>query len=197
MADVLDAPHAARGAARGGALRVAGFAAGTGLSLAGVVLLTRHLGPAGYGRYQVVVALVAVCAALSDLGMGTLGVREAARRAPAEREAFLRLLLGLRLALAAVGGAGAVAVAALAGLAPAQVAGTALLAVALLLVVAATTLQVPLAVGLRLGTVAGLDLARQALTTLGIVGLLLAGAGLGWFFALAVPVAAAGLALTA
>jgi O-antigen/teichoic acid export membrane protein len=197
VAEVLDAPQAARGAARGGALRVAAFAAGTALSLVGVVLLTRHLGPAGYGRYQVVVALVAIAAAVSDLGMGTLAVREAARRPPAEREAFLRLLLGLRLALAAAGGAGAVVVAALAGLASVQVAGTALLALALLLVVAATTLQVPLTIALRLGTVAGVDLVRQVLTTLAIVGLVLAGAGLGWFFALAVPVAVAVLALTA
>jgi O-antigen/teichoic acid export membrane protein len=197
VADVLEGADAARGAARGGVLRVAGFAAGTALSLAGVVLLTRHLGPEDYGRYQVVVSVIAVAAAVSDLGMGTLGVREAARRPAGEREALLRTLLGLRLALAAVGGAAATALAALAGLAAVQVAGVALLAVALVLVVAQTTLTVPLAVELRLGTVAALDLARAAATAAAVAGLVLAGAGLGWFFALAVPVAAGVLALTA
>ncbi len=176
---------------------MAGFAAGTALALAGVVLLTRHLGPEDYGRYQVVVSVAAVAAAVSDLGMGTLGVREAARRPAEEREELLRTLLGLRLALAAAGGTAAAALAALAGLAEVQVLGVVLLALALVLGVAQTTLTVPLAVELRLGTLAALDLVRPAATAAGVAGLVLAGAGLGWFFGLAVPVAAAVLLLTA
>src|SRR3954447_18200834 len=101
--DVLDTPEAGALVVRGGALRVAGFGLGTLLSLVGVVALTRHLGVVDYGRYQAVTALVAIVAAIGDLGLGTLALREYAQTDAAGRAAGLRALLGLRVTLALAG----------------------------------------------------------------------------------------------
>ena len=64
IGDVLDTPEAGRRVVRGGALRVGGFVAGLSASLVGAALVTRHLGPADYGRYQTVVALVTIVQAV-------------------------------------------------------------------------------------------------------------------------------------
>jgi O-antigen/teichoic acid export membrane protein len=195
--DVLDAPEAGGLVVRGGALRIAGFAAGTLLSLAGVVALTRHLGVVDYGRYQAVTALVAIIAAVSDAGLGTLALREHAQASPERRAALLDALLGLRLALAAGGVAVAALTAALLGYDATMAAGAALAAGAGVLNAAQQTETVPLQTGLRIGTVTALELARQAVTTALVVGLVLAGAGLLAFLAIPLPVAAALLGLTA
>src|SRR3954463_15909220 len=128
LADVLDAPEAGGLVVRGGALRIAGFAAGTLLSLVGVVAVTRHLGGVDYGRYQSVMALVAIVAAVSDAGLGTLALREHAQAAPDRRDALLDALLGLRVTLAAAGVLVAAAAAALFGYDAAMIAGAALAA---------------------------------------------------------------------
>src|ERR1700709_1691579 len=97
--DVLDTPEAGALGGRGGAVRVAGFALGTLLSLAGVIAVTRHLGVVDYGRYQSVTALVAILTSLGAAGLGTLALREYAQLPVAERTSMLEALLGLRLAL--------------------------------------------------------------------------------------------------
>ena len=66
-------------------------------------LVTRHLGTVDYGRYQTVVALVTIIQDVTDLGMTTLGLREYVQRRGEERTTFMRVLLGLRLALTALG----------------------------------------------------------------------------------------------
>src|SRR3982074_1927399 len=99
--DVLDTPDAGALVVRGGAMRVAGFALGTLLSLAGVVALTRHLGVVDYGRYQTVTALVAIVTAHGDRALGTLALREYGQADDAGRARGLEALLGLRVALAA------------------------------------------------------------------------------------------------
>src|SRR4051812_17890521 len=101
--DTLDAPGAGRRAVRGSAIRMGGFAAGAALSVLGAALVTRHLGTAGYGRFQTVVALATVVAALTDLGVTTLGLREYSQRSGADRAAFLRGLLALRIVLSGAG----------------------------------------------------------------------------------------------
>src|SRR5690606_37176488 len=97
--DVLDTPEAGPRVARGGALRVAGFVVGLACSVIAAALVTRHLGTVDYGRYQTVVALVTIIQAVTDLGMTTLGLREYVQRRGEERTTFMRVLLGLRLAL--------------------------------------------------------------------------------------------------
>lgn len=167
MTDLLDSPEAGGRVVRGGALRIAGFGAATLLSLAGIVLLTRHLGAGEFGRFQTVLSITTVIATVTDLGMTTLAIREWAQRPGPERDRLLRALLGLRLALTAIGiviGAVAVAVGDGTG---ALLAGVLLMGAGTALLVLQTTLQVPLGATLRLGAIAGVDVARSALTTAG------------------------------
>ncbi len=186
-ADILDAPDAGARVVRGGALRAAGFVSGTALALLGAALVTRHLGPADYGRLQTVVALATVVAALGDLGISTLSLREySARRGP-DREALMALLLGLRIVTAAAAIVAAVIAAIALGYDGTMVGGAALVAAAGAVAALTTTLAVPLSGDLRLGTVATLDLLRQLLTTAGYVALVVAGAGLLGFYAVGLP----------
>ena len=143
-ADVLDTPQAGALVVRGGALRVGGFAAGTLLSLVGVIALTRHLGVVDYGRYQAVIALVAIVSAIGDLGLGTLALREHAQADVQERARGLEALLGLRTALAIAGVAVSAGLAAALGYDATMVAGAALSALAGILAAAQQTATVPL-----------------------------------------------------
>ncbi|HEU4974716.1 MAG TPA: oligosaccharide flippase family protein [Baekduia sp.] len=195
--DVLDSPDATGRVARGGVLRVAAFAGGILLGLVGVVALTRHLGPAGYGRYQAVTALVAIVAALGDAGLGTLALRSHAQAEPPERDRVLDAVLGLRLLLALAGVAVAALAAVVLGYDGAMIAGGAIAAGAALPNAVAQTASVPLQTALRIGTVAALDLARQAVTTALVLALVAAGAGLVAFLAVPVPAALALMVATA
>lgn len=186
--DVLDTPQAGGMVVRGGALRVVGFAAGTFLSLAAVVLLTRHLGVGDYGRYQTVLSFIAIVQAVTDVGMATLGVREYAQRTGADRDRLMRVLLALRVTVTLVGVAGAAVIVAIAGYGAEMVLGTALMGIGLVIVLLQTTVQIPLAAELRLGTITAIDVARQAMAAALVVVLVAAGAGLVPFFAVTIPV---------
>lgn len=194
--DMLDTPEAGRRVVRGGAVRVGGFIAGVGTSVVGAALLTRHLGPADYGRYQTIVALVTIVAAVTDLGMTTLGLREYAQRDGLERDRFMRVLLGMRVGLTALGAALAAAVAVALGYDGTMVAGAGLMGIGVLAGVIAATLGTPLLAEIRTGVVTGLDVTRQVLTAVGIVALVLAGAGIVPFLAVTIPVNLILLALT-
>ncbi len=188
-ADVLDTPEAGGLVVRGGAIRVAGFALGLLASLAGVALVTRHLGPGLYGRFQTVVSLIMVVAALTDLGMTTLGVREYVQRSGPERERLMRTLLGMRLVLTLVGVAAAAVVIALGrDWGWEVVVGTALMGIGLLFTVLQTTLAIPLNAELRLGTITAIDVVRQVLTAACFAVLVAAGAGILPFLAVTIPV---------
>jgi O-antigen/teichoic acid export membrane protein len=193
MSDLLDTPEAGRRVVRGGALRVGGFVVGVLTSLLGAALVTRHLGTAGYGRYQTVVALVTIVQAVTDLGMSALGLREYAQRQGADRDRFMRVLLGMRLALTGVGVSLAAVVAVVLGYDSEMIAGAALMGVGTMLGVLASTVGIPLAAELRMGAVTGLDLGRQVLTTLLFVVLVVVGAGIVPF--LGVVIVANGLLL--
>src|SRR4051794_40770155 len=142
--DTLDAPGSGRRVVRGSAVRLGGFAAGAALAVLGAALVTRHLGTDGYGRFQTVVALAALVAALTDLGVTTLGLREYSQRAGADREAFLRSLLALRLLLSGVGLAATVLAAVALGFDDTMIGGAALQGAGVLLTSLAATLSVPL-----------------------------------------------------
>jgi O-antigen/teichoic acid export membrane protein len=195
--DVLATGEAGRLAIRGGILRVGGYVAGIALALVSVPLLTRHLGVDDFGRYVTVLSLIAIVGLISDAGLTVVGVREFAVRDAAGRGRLVRNLVGLRALIAAIGVAGASGFALLAGYSAAMVAGTALAGIGLVLTVIQQAYTVPLQVDLRLGLVTVLDLARQALTVLAIVALVMVGAGLVEFLALSLPVGFAVLAATA
>ena len=186
--DVLDSPEAGRSVVRGGVLRVGGYVLGTLLSLAGVAVVTRHLGLDEFGRYTVIVSLITVVGAITDAGMGTLGLREFAQLRGEERNRLMRTLLGLRLVLTLIGAAIAAALALALGYRPALVLGAVMAGVGLVLTVGQTTLGIPLGASLRNGALAAVDFLRQALTVLLFVGLVLAGAGTPLFLAVPIPV---------
>jgi O-antigen/teichoic acid export membrane protein len=109
----------------------------------------------------------------------------------------MRNLIGIRIALSAVGGAGAIAFALLAGYPTVEVEGTAIAAVGLVLANLQVTLTVPLTAALRLHWLAALDFITPVVTALGLVVLVVLDAPLLAFFAAAVVAYAVSLTLTA
>jgi O-antigen/teichoic acid export membrane protein len=196
VGDVLDTPAAGPAAIRGSSLRGAGYALGLLLGVISVPFVIRHLGVADFGRFVLVTAIITLVGGLTEGGLQAVGTREYAIRPAAEREALMRNLLGVRLALTAVGVAGAVGFTLLAGYGGTLVAGTALAGLGLLLVSTQTLLTVPLATGLRLGWITVIDLGRQGLTVALMLGLVVAGAELLPFFVVAVVVGVVGMVAT-
>jgi O-antigen/teichoic acid export membrane protein len=194
--DLLDTPEAGPTAIRGSFVRTGGYVAGALLSVVAVPLLNRHLGFEDYGRYVVVTALVTIVQGVTDVGLGQIGVREFATRREGSREALMRNLLGIRFGFTAAGVALATCFAVVAGYGQTVVLGTLLAGVGMVLTVLQGTFAVPLAAQLRLGWVTALELLRQALSVVGIVVLVLAGARLLAFLAITVPVAAVVLLAT-
>lgn len=175
--DVLDTDAAGGMIVRGGALRFGGYAGVIALSLVPAALLTRHLGVVRFGHYTTVLSLVGVVAVITDAGMSNLGTREYAVRTGAERDALMRDLLGLRVTLTMLGVVLATGFALAAGYDTALVAGTVAASLATVALVWGHTLSIPLAASLRLGTMSLLDLIRQGLTAVTIIGLVVIGAG--------------------
>lgn len=185
--DLLDTPNAGPAAIRGGAIRVVGYGAGVVITALSAALLFRHLGVGDGGRYVTVIAIVSIAAGLTDAGLTGVGMRELVDRHPDEREPLIRNLLGMRIVLGVVGLAGSVAFTVVAGYGSAMVLGTALAGVGVVLQTFQNTLAVQLMVDLRLGWVTILELIRQVVTVIGIVVLVLAGAGLVPVLALLIP----------
>jgi O-antigen/teichoic acid export membrane protein len=176
--DVLDSSAAGGLIIRGGALRFASYLAVVALSVISAALLTRYLGVARFGHYTTVISLVTVVSIVTDAGMSSLGTREFAVREGAERDMLMRDLLGLRVVLTLVGVVLATLFAALAGYELALLAGTVVAGLATVTLVLQHTLSIPLSAELRLGALSLLDLARQALTVLALVLLIVLHAGL-------------------
>jgi O-antigen/teichoic acid export membrane protein len=185
--DVLDTPAAGGKAIRGGVLRIGGYIAGMLLTLASAPLLTRHLGVEDFGHWVTVLSLVTIVALVADAGMTVVGVREYAVRDAEGRRALMANLLALRMLVAGVGMALAVAFAAVAGYGGALVLGTALAGFGMLLGILQVTYTVPLISELKLGVVTAVDLLRQALVVAGIIALVVAGGTLTAFFSLFIP----------
>jgi O-antigen/teichoic acid export membrane protein len=185
--DVLDTPAAGRLLLRGGVLRFGGYVAMMGLSVLMAAVLTRHLHTARFGLYTTVLSVVAVVAAITDAGMSNIGTREYAVLEGRERDELMRNLLALRVVLTLGGVLLAAGFALAAGYDTALVWGAVAASTATLPLVFQHTLSIPLQTRLRLGVVAALELARQALWVAGIV--LLSAFGAGVFPLLAVPLA--------
>jgi O-antigen/teichoic acid export membrane protein len=194
--DILDTPLAGPAAIRGAALRVGGYAVGIIVTVFSAALLFRHLGVVDSGRYVTVLSLVVIASGLVDFGLTTIGVRELAIRPRDEAHRFIRNLVGLRLALTAVGLAGAVVFAALAGYPSEMVLGTLLAGIGMLAAAAQGTLAANLMVELRLGWLTLIELMRQVIVAASITVLVLVGAGLVGFLATPIPAGFAVLAAT-
>jgi O-antigen/teichoic acid export membrane protein len=195
-ADLLDSDRAGRVVVRGGTLRAAGYLVGVLMSAASAPLMIRYLGVVDFGRYVTVTSIIGIVAALTDVGLTNLGVREYTLRRGDDRPRLLRDLLGMRLTLSAIGVVLAVAFASAAGYPPSVVAGTGLAGLGLLLTVVQATYQVPLSTALRLNWLTAIDLVKQAVTVAFIVALVLAGAALEPFFLATVAAGVVAVAVT-
>jgi O-antigen/teichoic acid export membrane protein len=193
--DLLGSAEAGPAATRGGALRVGGYIVGALVSAVSAALLFRHLGVVDTGRYVTAMSLIAIVAALSDLGLTAVGVREISLRPESERWTLARELLGLRITLTLAGGAIVTAITAV-SYSTTLAAGVALAGFGLLLQATQDNFAIPLIVDLRLGWVSAFELLRQVLTTLAILLLVFLGASLLPFLAVSIPVGVVVLALT-
>lgn len=192
--DVLDSRRAGGLFLRGSGMRMVAYLGAVAASIGATPLLTRHLHKVSYGRYITVTSLLLIVTALTEGGLANLGVREFSVGDDRERRAFMRSLIGLRIALSVAGGIGAILFTVLAGYATVVVEGTAIASVGLVLVTLQGTVALPLLTGLRFGWLAVLDFVGPASTALGLVLLVVVGAPLLPFFAAAV--AAYGVTLT-
>jgi O-antigen/teichoic acid export membrane protein len=175
--DVLDSARAGGLLVRGGALRLGSYLGVVALSVISAALLTRHLGLAAFSAYTTVVSLVTVVAAVTDAGMSNIGAHEYAVRRGVERDALMRDLLGLRVALTLGGSLLALVFAVSAGYDTALLAGTVAASLGTVAIVWQHTLSIPLATALRLGVTASFELARQVMSVALIVALIGVGAG--------------------
>jgi O-antigen/teichoic acid export membrane protein len=195
-ADVLSGPDVAAHVVRGGLQRAAGFLAVNVLTAAAAVLLLRHLGVEDFGRYGIVMALLAIVQGISDAGLSMTGSRELSVRTGVERRDLLAHLLGLRIVLTGAGVAVAVGFAALAGYDDALVWGTAVAGAGVFLLSVQAAMLLPLAVELRNGRLTLNEVIRQAVLLTGFVTLVAAGASLVSFFAAQLAAALIVLAVT-
>jgi len=195
--DLLDTSAAGPIAARGGAMRAAGFAAATLLSVLSAPLLIRHLGVEDFGRYVTVLSLVAVVAGLTEAGVAAIAMREYASRSGADRAAIMRDLLGIRIALTCVGVVAGVGFAVVAGYPSVLVYGTLAAGCALLLQSVQTTLASALQAELRFGWITIVELLRQVIFVALLVVLVVGGAKLEPFFLAQIPAFAVALLMTA
>jgi O-antigen/teichoic acid export membrane protein len=191
--DLLDTPEAGVAAIRGGGLRIIGYVVGVAVSVISASLLLRHLGVVATGEYVTVISLVTLAGGVTEVGLATIGLRELSTLAPEQARDFFRSLAGLRLVFIGCGGLCAVAFSALSGHSSTIVLGTLVASGGLLVQTMHITYTLPLLAGLRLGWVTAIELVRQLMTTLLIVGLVLLGAPLLPFWAAPIP---AGLAAT-
>lgn len=195
--DILDTAEAGPSVIRGSALRLGGYVLGALATLTSSAVVIRHLGVIDTGHFLTVMALLSIVATVSDLGLTGYAVREYSTGPRAERRRFLRNLLGIRMVLALGGLSIAVLFGLLVGYPVVMVLGTIIAGFGMVFLVAQDGCAIPLQVGLRLGWVAGLQLAIQVGVAIEAVLLALAGAGLLPFFALQIPVVIPVLVTTA
>jgi O-antigen/teichoic acid export membrane protein len=194
--DILASREAGGRYLRGSGMRMVGFGAGLLVGLAATPFVTRHLGASNWGHFITVTSLIFIAAALTEGGVGNLGVREFATSEEAERRSFMSDLLGLRLVLSVIGALGAFAFALAAGYPAVIVEGTAIACLGLVIDGARVTLAIPLTAMLRLGWLAVSDFTAQAVTAVLMITLVLGGAALLPFYAVALVVASVTLVLT-
>ncbi|MBA3807486.1 MAG: oligosaccharide flippase family protein [Solirubrobacterales bacterium] len=193
--DILASREAGGRFLRGGGMRVLAYGSGLLVGLASTPLVTRHLGPVDWGHFITVTSLIFIVAALTEGGVGNLGVRELSIGDDASRRSFMSNLLGLRIALSLLGAAGAIAFTFAAGYPSVLVEGTALACVSLLLQGVQATLGVALTARLRLGWLAVMDFTAQFITAAFMVLLVLAKAPLLPFYTVAILTAGVSLVL--
>jgi O-antigen/teichoic acid export membrane protein len=184
-------------AIRGGAIRVIGYVAGVLVSLGAAAILLRHLGVSNFGRYVTVTSLIAVVGGVTEAGISLYGIREFASRTEPARSELMANLMGMRLALTAVGVVLAVGFALAVGYGHVLVLGAAVVGCGLAVQVMCDVLSIPLQAQLRLARLTAVDFSRRVAAVGLIAALALAGAALLPFFAVSVASGVIALALLA
>lgn len=93
------------------AAQMGGKIATTGLGIVITILLTRYLGPAGFGAFTFILVFVAMFGSLADWGMTLITIREASKDPASGRDAeIIGNILIIRLMLAMIAAAVAVVV---------------------------------------------------------------------------------------
>jgi O-antigen/teichoic acid export membrane protein len=197
ISDVLDTPGAGPAVIRGGALRGGGYLLGILLALGSAPFLVRHLGNIDFGRYTVVLSIIALIYGLTEGGLAAVGLREYTTRSPAERDRLMRNLLGVRLTVTSGGVLVGVAFTVVAGYGRVMVLGTVLAGVGLVLQSMQNLVAVPLAGSLRFGWATVTDLVRQATTVVLTLALVIVGASLLPFFVTSIAGGVVSLVMTA
>jgi O-antigen/teichoic acid export membrane protein len=186
--EVLDSSTAGARVIRGSVLRAASYAGGVALSIGTAALMIRHLGAGDYGKYVIVMSLIAIVSGFTDIGMANVAAREIAASGREERNRLLANLLGIRIAIAFVGILVATAFAFVAGYDSTMVLGTVLAGIGMFFTLIQHTYAIPMGVALRWGWISGIEFFRQALMLVAAALLVVAGAGLLPFLAVTIPV---------
>lgn len=194
--DPLAAGDAGAKVIRGGGLKTAGYVIGTLAGLVSAPLVVQHLGIRDFGRYLTVTSILFIVTGLTEGGLNNVAVRKYAVADAATRGWLVTNLVGLRIAMSFVGGLGAVAFGLVAGYPGVVIGGLAIGGVSYMVSSTQGALTTPLQAGLRLGSHAGIDLVRSLTTTVLLVLLVVAGAGLTPFFCVAAVAQGVGLAMT-
>lgn len=192
----LDSSASGRQVVEGGGIRIAAYGAGSMLSIVGIVVVTRALGPADFGVFQTILNIAAIVVAITDLGLVNLGIREYAQRSGEERERLLGALLAFRLSLSLLGFLAIVGVTVLRGYDSALVLGAAAVGLGGVLMVAQATIAVPLYAQLRFRALAVADLARQGVQTAFYIAAGTLGLSAAWFLVAAIPAQVVALLVT-
>ena len=194
--DVLDTPAAGPAALRGGALRSGAYMVGILLSLLSAPLLIRHLHRIEYGRFITVTALVTIVGGLSEGGLNAVALREYASHSGVERDRLMANLLGIRMLLSAIGVAGAVGFAVVAGYGRVMVIGALLAGIGMTLQVTQDLIDTSLQATMRFGKVTLVEFLRQFVSVALIVALVVFGSHLLGFFVVTIPAGVIALALS-
>ena len=187
--DPLEAGRAGDKVIRGGGLRASAHVIGVAVGVVSAPLVVRHLGVDDFGRFILVTSIVYVVTGLTEGGLAQVAIRQYASGPPEGRRRLIGALMGLRIVLSIVGAIGAVAFGLIAGYPEVVVGGLALGGAALLFNNLWGALHTALVAELRLGAVAALEIVRAFATTALFLVLVVAGAGLGPFYAVAPAVA--------
>lgn len=184
-------------AIRSSAVRVVAFGINLLLSLASAIILVRYLGPSGFGIYSTAMAVVTITTAIFEGGLQWLAVGRFVGLGRDERRALFEDLLGLRIVLTTIAALVAAAFALAAGYGHVLLLATLVAIGGFSLQALQPLMTVPLQVGMRWATVAGIDIATQLVKLAAIALLVILGAGVVAIVGATIPAALASLSLTA
>lgn len=196
MSDVLDSPEAGSTALRGSALRSAAYFGGIGLSIVSTPLLVRSLSVGEYGRYVTVASLMNLVAGVTEGGLNAVALREYSTLQGDARRSALRSLMGIRYTLSLAGVIVGLAFALAAGYESPLLIGAVGAGIAVVFQAIGALLTTPLQGELRFGWLSSISLVSQGLQVVGIVALVLAGAGVVPFLWMGAPITLATLVMT-